>query len=219
MVFTAQQIAGFTGGTVEGNPEAAISTFAKIEEGTEGALSFLANGENIMVRVHPNFRMVGLGNTSGEGENELYSSRSKIDESVLERLTSIFFDYDLALEDSLFGIYENWKGFARNFRKATIEWAKKESLTGAQGGITTRDISAIARYAKNNSKALEEVLAQKFIQTKDEQYLGYLIQKITTYYDLGDVRKFKYPTNIGKDLKEKDIAKAFVLESKKKMSA
>lgn len=43
MTFTAQQIAGFTGGTVDGNPEAAISTFAKIEEGVEGALSFLAN--------------------------------------------------------------------------------------------------------------------------------------------------------------------------------
>ncbi len=43
MVFTAQQIAGFTGGTVEGNPDATISTFAKIEEGAEGALSFLAN--------------------------------------------------------------------------------------------------------------------------------------------------------------------------------
>ena len=43
MVFTAQQIAGFTGGTVEGDPNAAVSTFAKIEEGTEGALSFLAN--------------------------------------------------------------------------------------------------------------------------------------------------------------------------------
>lgn len=43
MVFTAQQIATYTGGSVEGNPEATISTFAKIEEGTEGALSFLAN--------------------------------------------------------------------------------------------------------------------------------------------------------------------------------
>lgn len=45
MVFTAQQIAGFTGGTVEGNPNATISTFAKIEEGVEGALSFLANAK------------------------------------------------------------------------------------------------------------------------------------------------------------------------------
>lgn len=43
MVFTAQQIAGYTGGTVDGDPNATISTFAKIEEGTEGALSFLAN--------------------------------------------------------------------------------------------------------------------------------------------------------------------------------
>ena len=43
MVFTAQQIASFTGGTVEGNPEAAVSTFAKIEEGKPGCISFLAN--------------------------------------------------------------------------------------------------------------------------------------------------------------------------------
>ena len=45
MVFTAQQIAGFTGGTVDGDSNAVISTFAKIEEGTEGALSFLANSQ------------------------------------------------------------------------------------------------------------------------------------------------------------------------------
>lgn len=42
MVFTAQQIAGYTGGIVDGDPDATISTFAKIEEGKEGALSFLA---------------------------------------------------------------------------------------------------------------------------------------------------------------------------------
>lgn len=40
MEFTARQIAEHTGGTVEGNPEASVRTFAKIEEGVEGALSF-----------------------------------------------------------------------------------------------------------------------------------------------------------------------------------
>ena len=40
MEFTAQQIAQYVGGTVEGNAQATISTFAKIEEGTPGALSF-----------------------------------------------------------------------------------------------------------------------------------------------------------------------------------
>ena len=43
MVFTAEQIAGFTGGTVEGDKNAQVTTFAKIEEGKKGALSFLAN--------------------------------------------------------------------------------------------------------------------------------------------------------------------------------
>jgi len=43
MEFTAQQIASFVGGTVEGNADAPVSTFAKIEEGVPGAISFLAD--------------------------------------------------------------------------------------------------------------------------------------------------------------------------------
>jgi UDP-3-O-[3-hydroxymyristoyl] glucosamine N-acyltransferase len=43
MEFTAAIIAGFLKGEIEGNPEVKVNTIAKIEEGTEGALSFLAN--------------------------------------------------------------------------------------------------------------------------------------------------------------------------------
>tara|TARA_B100000401_G_scaffold376902_1_gene277316 strand:+ start:576 stop:1616 length:1041 start_codon:yes stop_codon:yes gene_type:complete len=43
MTFTAQQIALLLQGEIEGNPNAEITTFAKIEEGCSGALSFLAN--------------------------------------------------------------------------------------------------------------------------------------------------------------------------------
>lgn len=43
MKFTAQQIASLLGGRIEGNPEAEVQTFAKIEEGVKGAISFLAN--------------------------------------------------------------------------------------------------------------------------------------------------------------------------------
>ena len=43
MIFTAKQIASFVGGEVVGNENAEIFTFAKIEEGMPGALSFLAN--------------------------------------------------------------------------------------------------------------------------------------------------------------------------------
>lgn len=43
MKFTAEQIAQMTGGAIEGNPQAAVWDFAKIEEGHAGALSFLSN--------------------------------------------------------------------------------------------------------------------------------------------------------------------------------
>ncbi len=43
MEFTASQIASLIGGRVEGNPDATVHTFAKIEEGKEGAISFLSN--------------------------------------------------------------------------------------------------------------------------------------------------------------------------------
>lgn len=43
MKFTAAQIAGIIEGTVDGNPEIEVSKLAKIEEGIEGSLTFLAN--------------------------------------------------------------------------------------------------------------------------------------------------------------------------------
>ena len=43
MEFSAKQIAEYLQGTVDGNPNATVKTFAKIEEGMEGAISFLAN--------------------------------------------------------------------------------------------------------------------------------------------------------------------------------
>jgi UDP-3-O-[3-hydroxymyristoyl] glucosamine N-acyltransferase len=43
MEFTAATIAGFLKGEIEGNPDIKVNTVAKIEEGHEGALSFLAN--------------------------------------------------------------------------------------------------------------------------------------------------------------------------------
>ncbi len=43
MEFTAQQIAQFVEGKIEGDENATVNTFAKIEEGKEGAISFLSN--------------------------------------------------------------------------------------------------------------------------------------------------------------------------------
>jgi len=43
MKITARELAALTGGVVEGNPDAEVHTFAKIEEAGVGSLTFLAN--------------------------------------------------------------------------------------------------------------------------------------------------------------------------------
>ncbi len=43
MTITAEQIAVYAGGTIEGDKNAIVTSFAKIEEGVKGAISFLAN--------------------------------------------------------------------------------------------------------------------------------------------------------------------------------
>ncbi|MEY2917175.1 MAG: hypothetical protein RIS73_889, partial [Bacteroidota bacterium] len=43
MQFSATQIAMMIGGKVEGNPDAAVASFGKIEEAQAGQLAFLAN--------------------------------------------------------------------------------------------------------------------------------------------------------------------------------
>lgn len=47
MEFTAKQIASYIGGKVEGDENAKINSFAKIEEGKRGAISFLSNPKYI----------------------------------------------------------------------------------------------------------------------------------------------------------------------------
>ncbi|MCL2132076.1 MAG: UDP-3-O-(3-hydroxymyristoyl)glucosamine N-acyltransferase, partial [Lentimicrobiaceae bacterium] len=45
MKFTVKEIAEAIGGKIEGNADAVITKFSKIEQGEEGGLSFLANAK------------------------------------------------------------------------------------------------------------------------------------------------------------------------------
>jgi len=62
MEFTARMIALALNGTVEGDPEVTVNTFAKIEEGHQGAISFLANPkyEHYIYTTDSSIVLVGL---------------------------------------------------------------------------------------------------------------------------------------------------------------
>lgn len=77
MEFSAQMIAELIGGTVVGNPSAAVSNFAKIEEGRPGCISFLAN-EKYENYIYSTQSTIVLVNDSFEPKSEIQATLIKV---------------------------------------------------------------------------------------------------------------------------------------------
>jgi UDP-3-O-[3-hydroxymyristoyl] glucosamine N-acyltransferase len=80
MKFTAAQIAGILDGEVFGNPDAEVYKLAKIEEGTTGSLTFLANIKYANYLYSTSATIV-IVNKSYELENEVKATLIKVDDA------------------------------------------------------------------------------------------------------------------------------------------
>jgi UDP-3-O-[3-hydroxymyristoyl] glucosamine N-acyltransferase len=80
MKFTAAQIAGILDGEVYGNPDAEVYKLAKIEEGTTGSLTFLANTKYANYLYSTSATIV-IVNKSYELENEVKATLIKVDDA------------------------------------------------------------------------------------------------------------------------------------------
>lgn len=86
MKFSAEQIAGILEGTIVGNPNIEVSKLSKIEEGTEGSLTFLAN---------PKYK------------SYIYSTKASI------TIVNLDFEPDEALTTTLIKVKDAYKSFTR----------------------------------------------------------------------------------------------------------
>ena len=80
MNFTAQQIAEILGGTVEGNPNEEVNSVAKIEEGCNGNLCFLAN-EKYKNHIYTTKASVVIVNNSFQADKKIDTTLIKVDDS------------------------------------------------------------------------------------------------------------------------------------------
>lgn len=80
MKFTAAQIAGILDGEVYGNPDAEVYKLAKIEEGTTGSLTFLANTKYANYLYSTSATIV-IVNKSYQLENEVKATLIKVDDA------------------------------------------------------------------------------------------------------------------------------------------
>lgn len=80
MEFTAQQIAEYLQGEVAGDPEITVNTLSKIEEGTPGSLSFLANPKYNQY-LYSTAASVVIVSKGFEPEEEVASTLVKVDDA------------------------------------------------------------------------------------------------------------------------------------------
>ena len=92
MKFTAKQIAAFIQGEIVGNENAEVYTFAKIEEGTPGALSFLSNPKYTEY-IYTTKSSIVLVNKSFEAQKEIEATLIKVD-NAYESLAKLMMMYE-----------------------------------------------------------------------------------------------------------------------------
>ena len=80
MKFTAAQIAGILEGEVIGNPDALVFKLAKIEEGTEGSLTFLANPKYVNF-IYTTQATITIVNNDFVPESELSTTLIKVEDA------------------------------------------------------------------------------------------------------------------------------------------
>ena len=172
---------------------------------------YVTFAEDMTVPISPNFRMISAGNTRGGGENQIFSSRGKIDEAVQERMTPKEFKYDNVVEQKIFGNYTNWYEIFIKFREACEIYAKQHGLDVAPGIGTTRDAAAIVKYINHNSKSIDQIMREKFTQTKERDYLSFLKKKFSEFYslDADSLGKFTEPERLA-DADTMILAKSFI---------
>lgn len=146
--------------------EGGILFIDEMDRGREDTLvcfnSLLANGYQMfangeILRMGPNHKVVGAGNTAMKGSDGAYTSAKKQDASVLDRFVVIEWGYDTRLELS---IAESIAG------ESGIKWAKwvqavRVYMTRPDSGIKTGELIAGMRVVAQGAKMLAKVSPTK----------------------------------------------------------
>lgn len=114
------------------------------------------NGE--LVQPHPNFRVVVAGNTYGEGANEAYSTRERLDFGTIDRFSPIKSDYDVEFERQVLKDYPYVYDFCMAYRDAL-------SLVNDEYYFTTRRIFKIKKNLDSGCYSREEIIEDFFTKS------------------------------------------------------
>ena len=128
------------------------------------------NGE--LVYPHPNFRVVSTGNTGGEGANEAYSTRERLDFGTIDRFSLIRYYYDEPFERQVLNDYPEVYQFCMAYRRAL-------TMVNDEYYFTTRKIFKIKKNLDSGCYSMDEIIEDFFIKNFRSDVLSQVLQKIS----------------------------------------
>ena len=168
------------------------------------------------VPINANARIIAAGNTSGKGRNREYTARSRMDESSLERMVPIYVGYSSEVEKKIFNKNTEWFEFFNTFRRLCNEWAMNSGMDSSEGNVTTGDASTIVECIKEGSMPVSMLINGIFVQTKETDYLAFLIKNLKSIYNIDSIDEDlinNYNQLSLKKLTAKEISEVFIHEA------
>lgn len=133
------------------NPGALVVVHSAIANG----FIDLVNGERIYM--HPDFLLVGAGNTLGKGYDSQYTAAQPLDKASRNRMTPIKFTYDEGIERRVAHEDAELIEFIHKFR-ASITKAEYDH------DLSYREMSALYEYSRDTDLTLEEAVKMSCLE-------------------------------------------------------
>jgi UDP-3-O-[3-hydroxymyristoyl] glucosamine N-acyltransferase len=170
MKFTAKQIAGFINGKVDGDKSATVNTLAKIEEGEEGAISFLANPK-YQHFIYETKSSIVIVNKDFVAEKPLTTTIIRVDDAYAS-FAKVINAYDEAKKSSLKGISPNAfihksAKIGKNAYVGDFAYVGANSVIGKDAKIYPNS------YVGINVKIGDNVLMHPGVKIMDECVIGH----------------------------------------------
>ena len=135
MEFTAKQIAAFINGKIEGDENASVNTFAKIEEGKPGAISFLSNPKYTHY-IYDTKSSIVLVNDDVELERPVSATLIRV-KNAYECVAKLLQLYQSSLPVKKGIDSKNWRGMLhrsiRLHRRGSCHWRQHADLSARRG--------------------------------------------------------------------------------------
>lgn len=120
------------------------------------------------ITAHPDFRVIGTGNTNGEGPTPLYTAAVQLDASTLDRFNFTHVDYDERVELAIAEGDGELVEFIEAFR-ATVRDCRFNNL------VTYRAVETIHVYMKDGRISIKDALTDRIVKgmsTENQRFVA-----------------------------------------------